>query len=287
MGYKQKSPRRRTSKSRAVKAILPPLLAASEAGDTQTVQKLLNSGVDVNLRCDPKMAGYHGATSLILAVRHGYYATAKVLLEHGANHSSEAAYGNPLSEAITHGHTNLVELLLSKSARNPDCSLFNAVEKGRLEILHLVADAGVPLAKMRSRFGDSLLERAVYYRKTEIVHLLLKYIGKDFDGGALVQAAAQGNDKLVRLLTESGANVNQPNSLLQFPIGSAAFSGNRATIELLLELGADISMIDIHGWSCIDWALYGKQSKVAKWLDSVGKSRGVKIPRGACQGGKP
>ena len=49
-----------------------------------------------------------------------------------------------------------------------------------------------------------------------------------------------GNRKLIIILLDNGADVNQRSSDGRTPVMWAAFRGDRLTIELLVERGADL-----------------------------------------------
>ncbi len=272
-------PAKRANKPPAHKSRLSPFLLAAEQGDAKAIEKLIHEGANVHEAADPKMAFYHGADALILAARHGHLAAVKVLLRRGASVTTEAGYGSALGEAITHGHSNVVRLLVENGARNFGYSLFNAIEGRHLEVFQELTRAGIPFASFRSRQGDSLLESAIERKRDEIVRFLIGTGLKPNDGGPLVESAGRGNVELSRLLIKHGANPNQVNRMRRYPLGMACSRGHKQIAEMLLNHGADITLVDVRGWSCVDWARHGKHEDLVDWLDSIATKNGLRIPR--------
>lgn len=81
-------------------------------------------------------------------------------------------------------------------------------------------------------------------QRDDLVHLLLQH-GADVnaesgtEGSALSQAAKAGDVRMVATLLRAGANVN--GSGLPTPLYSGVESGSSATVELLLQKGADVN----------------------------------------------
>lgn len=88
----------------------PPLIAATLAGDRDTVQALLQGGTDPNLT-------YHSNTALTYAARDGFTDIARLLVEEGAEVNWIDSEGvTPLILAAFKGHVEIAELLLDQGA---------------------------------------------------------------------------------------------------------------------------------------------------------------------------
>src|SRR5258708_2671199 len=98
------------------KALFPdPILTAAEAGDTATVQTLLNKGADIEAK------NITGMTPLMRAAEFGHTETVKVLLARGANINAadEPGFTALRVAASPQGHAETVSLLL-KSGASPN-----------------------------------------------------------------------------------------------------------------------------------------------------------------------
>ena len=79
---------------------------ASKAGDTEEVERLIRTGVDLN-----KKKNDDDSAPIHLAAGKGHTATVKLLLDHGANIDLKNNYGwTPIHRAADKGHTDIVKL---------------------------------------------------------------------------------------------------------------------------------------------------------------------------------
>ena len=126
-------------------AVKPPLIQASSAGDYQTVQKLVQNGVNINERDS------NGSTPLMHAVSERKFEVAKYLIESGADLKVKDNYGYDV--------------------------LIHAIEKHQIEIMKLLIDKGADVDS-RDIQGNIPLFPPLYYaiggKFTEGVKLLLK-----------------------------------------------------------------------------------------------------------------
>ena len=89
----------------------PPLFDAAKAGDTSTMQVLLDKGTDVNTR------GKHGEAALTYAAGEGHEAAVQFLLNKGADVDAKAADGfTALMAASREGKPKMVRTLIAKGA---------------------------------------------------------------------------------------------------------------------------------------------------------------------------
>jgi ankyrin repeat protein len=86
---------------------------AAYAGNAANTELLIRSGANVNLRARSRFKN----TPLQTALLTGQYATAKILIEHGADVLVRQAHGaTPMHEAALLGRADIIELLLGAGA---------------------------------------------------------------------------------------------------------------------------------------------------------------------------
>jgi len=119
------------------------LFEAADAGDVQTVARLINEGANVN-------SAIHGDGSpLIAAARNGHLSTVRLLLDRGADANMPVpGDGSPLIMAAREGHTEVVSLLLDRGATidlavaDDENALIQASANGQLEVVKLLVTRG-------------------------------------------------------------------------------------------------------------------------------------------------
>jgi uncharacterized protein len=139
------------------------LMRASRNGGLKMVEFLLAAGANVDAR------NAYSDSALMLAALNGYLEICKVLLEHGAEF--DHAGWTPLIYAASHGHDNVVLLLLSldcdidATSENGTSALMLAAEGGHLATVklllerkadfNLVNDAGLTAMSWAAKRGHS------------------------------------------------------------------------------------------------------------------------------------
>ncbi len=199
------------------------LHAAAQGGHRDSVEFLLDRGLDVNARCD----GPFG-TPLTLAAANGRREVAELLLARGADVNVRTDDGDtPLHEAASRGHLDVVRLLLNRGADiNARSTSQNPVQ---------------------ARAGNSPMHDAVARGHEEVVGLLLARGG---DVGArsgrrmtpLHLAAGAGHAGIVRRLLDRGADLASFGDDGLTPLHAIAAGGEVPSAELLLEHGADVNV---------------------------------------------
>lgn len=171
---------------------MPPLMRASEAGRTDEVRKLLESGANVNERY-PEL----GLTALMLASLRGHVEVVKLLLKAGADPNAAGA--------ITHGDAHTA-LIAAVAGRN----------KNRLKVIDILIAGGAHLNPPLPA-DSSALDAAVGNNDMGMVRALLRR-GSDvnwddgFGNTPLTTAVFMGDRSvaMVRLLLKAGADPNKP-----------------------------------------------------------------------------
>jgi len=268
-----------------------PIYQAANIGDLETVEKLLESGTDVNQKnrqgYTPLMAAgtkeiaefliSKGAsvnestifgTALHEAVNSRRYEVAKVLLENGASVDAKTNVGKtPLDMAIKWKQKKIANLLRKhasktgeelKAAKEP---IHAAARQGNIEAVkqHLAAGADVNAIDHE---GNTPLHHAVYNDQTEIIRLLI-------DKGAEV------NGKRKAANHEKGVA----------PLHTATWRSTIETMELLIDNGADVNMKRADGAIALHYAVWFGLKEKAEFLLSKGSD--VKARDGNNEGATP
>jgi cytohesin len=262
-----------------------PLHKAVEAGRLEVVRALLACGANVNATTP------YGETPLHFAARGGYTEIVLALLDKGADpEAGHERKRTALVEAKAAGHSETAKVLAMRSAP-PDLNM--AIESGGLEVVRQLLDANPGL--IQSETGT--LHTAVVAGDEKIVQLLL-------DRGANVNtlnnflmtplhiAAEEGNRlAIARLLLDRGADVNGGKTAERreghTPLHQAAMSGDLEVLKLLVDRGADLTLLDESGQSALDWANEAESEnwrKAAQFLKAAASK--PKSPKPAAKKGK-
>jgi ankyrin repeat protein len=219
------------------------LILAAESGDAKVAQTLLEKGADLNARAEE--GEFKGLTALHIAATKGHLDLVKALTEH-------AAQTDPL------GPDRKTPFLM-------------AFEKGNKEVMELLATSGANI-NAKGELDNPALITATRNQDPEMVRFLLEK-GADpnaegaFFKTALDYAVKLGNLELARLLIDSGANINRKaRSDGKTPLMVAAENGNEQMVELLLERGADKAIQDNIGYTAKKYALMNGHLNVVKLL---------------------
>jgi uncharacterized protein len=213
------------------RATLPPLHAAAARGDVNAVTGFLASGDDI-LKLDPLM----GASALHFAAQSGSIEITGLLLDRGAfiNLQSHSHGMTPLMIAVWHRRPAVARLLLSRADIDPSVrSRLGATAED------MVGDATPEDAELRVVF-DAFRTRAEALRRSQPLIAVL-------EDQALSPA---DRDQQVATLLAAGADPNEVAPIHDrenpghTPLLIAARDGLVATVRMLLDAGADMTLVD-------------------------------------------
>jgi len=233
------------------------LHVASQLGDLQAVQDLLETGVGVN-----KKDG-SGRPAILIAALSGHLEVVRALIDAGVDPDTAGSRGETaLMAAAGQGDSELVDLLLEAEAEvqpnrlNRGSALASAAGIGRADIVRTLLEARAdPRASGNILFstggnvrasslpGWSPIVRAAAGGHLDIVRILLNE-GAHPDGRerggttALQEASRAGHSEIVNLLLAEGAEVNRAGPL-GTALSIAAQTGRLAIADSLLKAGAD------------------------------------------------
>ena len=239
-----------------------PLFDAIEHDDPEIVRLLVNTGADVNAA-----AGFGGNTVLHEAVAQGSAEIVQILVDAGADIEAEGFMGQtPLGLAAEEGATEIMQILLGKLADSGTQegedkqapaigseALFTAIEKGDIETVRLLVEAGADVNAAAGFGGNTPLHEAVEEGNAEIVQILVD-AGADIEAkGFMGQtplglAAEEGATEIMQILLGklAGSGTQEGEDKQAPAIGSEALftaieKGDVETVRLLVEAGADVN----------------------------------------------
>ena len=248
------------------------LLRAAKRQDFDTVTALIESGANVN------SPSADGTTLLHWAVFHDNHELAEMLISQEVNVNSINEYGaSPLSEAAAVGNARMIEMLLAAGAdvESPNyegqTALMAVARTGNLEAARLLIEHGADTNAVENWGGQTALMWAAARRHPDMVRLLL-------GNGAIVNKRAQVRDwerrvtaeprvkemlsggltpllyavredcfECVKVLVESGADVNLPDPDNVSPLILALINMRFDIASYLIEVGADVNQWDYYG----------------------------------------
>jgi ankyrin repeat protein len=176
------------------------------------------------------------------------------LIQHGEKVNITDALGySPLHYAIEQKHNTLIPLLLhsgvdreAKATTLKKTPLHLAIDKDNEDAVALLIQAQANLDE--PAFDGSPLHRALKKNATGIAELLIEAGAnisayESFDFTPLHIAANKGNIPILKLLLEKGASINAQGIVLPLtPLGEAIFEQESASIQFLIEAGADLTL---------------------------------------------
>lgn len=194
-----------------------------------------------------------GLTSLSAAAFHGNDVVARILLEQGADQQATEA----LHYATMHGNHSFMGRLLNP--RGPDFEAFyeassygfstqpgrDTVAKRRVVLVRMLLDHGADI-HARNNKGFTPLQIAAVAAQGPLVEILLEQ-GATAEGVTVICAHWGLSTSIVKLLIDKGANIHTTDSRWNKPaLTWEAEVGSPATIEVLLQRGADVHHHDKH-----------------------------------------
>ena len=210
-------------------------LESSQCGDDETVQFLLDLGVNVNY------SSSEGQTALILASTSGEEEVVQTLLSAGANINHKNKYGHT---ALMVSKTN--KIFLSLLQPNADINLHEHQESTRLMI---ASDLGCL----------TVVETLLRFKNDPNVQNM---VGQS----ALIFASRNGHLQVVELLLEENADANACTNSGCTALMFTGHNGYHQVVEMLLHKGANPNIQANDGWTALIFASQKGHHHVAEVL---------------------
>lgn len=236
-------------------------------GDATAVERLLDSGADVDTRIGQRWKGLNlidlfkkrfanqkrYPTVLMIAAIKREADIVRLFVEHGADVNARETRHNwtPLHFATIGGDTIIVEILLDRGAEvnandnDGQNALSGAVYSHSIATIRLLLDRGAAV-NVRGKHGITVL----------------------------MQAASYGGAGVVKTLLERGADVNARDDEGSTALMAAAIDGQTDSMRLLLGHGADVNIRDKKsGRNALGWAQKYKNTNCVTLLKQAGAKR--------------
>ena len=188
---------------------------------------------------------------LLAAIFKGDPDKCDVLLNYRADFEDADTYGmTPLMEAAKDGHADVIKCLLSHGANvnkkdvKGFTALYHAVQSGRYDAIKVLLEYGAD-PNVENVEGSTVLDDSAFSGDTEIMEILLKH-GAKMNTKALYKACTEGNLRVVELLIDKGASVDEFRDGAA-PIHLAAQYNRTEVIRYLVEeAGCDVDIVSIY-----------------------------------------
>ncbi|KAJ3439784.1 ankyrin repeat family protein [Anaeramoeba flamelloides] len=237
-----------------------PLMSACKKGKAEIVELLLSQKED----CKVNASNLQGETALILGSKYGHASVVHLLIKHGSKLMSKTkSNSNSLYEASKNGHVKVVGELLKNGAYVDSVvdgwtSLLIACQNGSLEIAQRLLQYGSNVTYSEPEYGFTALFVAIENGHFEIVQELLNFSQSETNSETNVLldqvslseetplhlAATNGNLEIIKLLIDSGSNLESKDDCDLTPLMCAVENDDEEAVLLLLNNGAKITEND-------------------------------------------
>lgn len=250
---------------------------AAESGQTRYVNELLDAGADATAK------DQWGFTPLHYAALSGDSDLINALITKGAEvNTQDENNAIALHYAAMANQKRACELLIKKGSQPDIRDIFGqtpldwVATNGRADILALFAGIeGKEGLNLEDMINRSPLHRAAYRGNDEVLKILLDQGAQtetaDDDGRTPLHWAAKGGKKdTVQLLIAKGSQVNARDNTGRTPLHEAAISIDSEVVDLLLENGAELNARDKQGTTPLDLAQQYAREKTVQLFTGKG-----------------
>eukprot|EP01064_Diplonema_japonicum_P037726 TRINITY_DN8933_c0_g3_i1.p2 TRINITY_DN8933_c0_g3~~TRINITY_DN8933_c0_g3_i1.p2 ORF type:complete len:396 (+),score=89.05 TRINITY_DN8933_c0_g3_i1:2068-3255(+) len=255
---------RRKLRELGVKLCGKEVIRAAWECNVEVLELLTKAGVDVNER------GFGGWTALMSAAPNGDTEMIRLLAETGDLSNVHDAGLTALMLGAQTGQPTIVKLLLESNA---DLTVTDVYGNTALEIAvahgHLETAAHLLEASPESSYRG-LLNVAVSAEQPETLEMLLKMGLRDAGGmGALHTAAQMANLNMADIIICHTNKVDVVNDKQMTPLMVAVQAGSEPFVRFLVDHGADLTAVDVSGWSPVFYAAQYRRSSILDLVTSV------------------
>lgn len=218
------------------RVLAPPMLLAAINGSAAMIKLFLDHGADPNAPLSQT-----GDTPLMISARTGLPEAVTVLLDANADVNTRESWGGgtALMYAVSEGHREVAALLIREGAEIDARTAFIPRNTGR----GLRFEGLPPRARLPDEIGPQI------HTSGEMTPLLI--------------AAREGHLDTVRLMIESGTDINARAADGKDALSLAIYNGNYAVASLLVDSGANLNQTDAMGFTALFWAVDRRNMETA------------------------
>ncbi|VUC25990.1 unnamed protein product [Clonostachys rosea] len=250
------------------------LVELAEKGMRAAVVRLIQAGHPTD-KMDRR-----GYLALGTAAVNGHVSMVRTLLDHGADLNLKDGLGRTaIWWAAYNGWYEVANVLLDAGAKLSIADdvlqltpLMAATYRGRARVLKLLLEESD--MELTEKHGFSALGLAVQFQHVDVVKLLLESganveYGPDPSRTPLITAVEQGDTEIVRVLLEAGATM-QTSTDNRSPLCIAAQRGFEDVVALLIKHGAKVDHLTVHQRTPLFFAAAMGHEMVARILIETG-----------------
>lgn len=177
------------------------------------------------------------------------------LIKRGVRLSEENEKNKPLiMRAALQGNENVFNTLLQEDLNlNLTILLYHAIQSGNLNIVKAILSRQPGSHNATFRGGESVVSVSIRLNRMDIFEEIIKNDPSALHDSLLYCYGT--SEEVVRKLISLGANVNSLNISQRTPLMNAIFSKSIKNATILLESGADITLLDKDNHSALYYAL--------------------------------
>ena len=239
-----------------------PLMFAAAGGNVVVAEKLLSKGANIHA------CAQDGRSALSFAAENGHAGMVDFLMENGAFRSQftpidEAVDGMAFTLAARNGHIEVVRILLNEI---PVLTACRNIELARQLTEEKYSEPAVNEMLSEARREEEMLISAAKEKNLQSLGKIIEGKSPAWLNAALRTACGHGLADAVKLLINSGADVNAKTKVGQTALLAAVEYGHAEVVKQLLEKGAAVNKRAAKGCGVLSAAVQVGEPQTLRYL---------------------